>query len=349
MLKLIAVSRYIISLFFIFLSFTCLSQNHSVKNLVFEGGGIRGLAYAGALIELENRNLLDSIERVAGTSAGAIAATLYSVGYQPKEILDLIYDLKIKSFADGRWIFIGGTRRLVRNFGWYRGDKFHKWIGELIKAKTGKENFTFQELHTLSRENVKFKQLYLTGTNLSQQKTEILCHETYPAMEVRTAVRISMSIPYYFQAVVIDESGKVCSKNDLGKGKVMVDGGITANYPIHIFDYSRYIHQKGDSTSVVNYQTLGFRLDTDEQIKCDKEGKGLSPVEIRKMKDFTQAFYNIVLENLNRHDLKKEDWKRTISISTGEIGPKIKKLSIKDKNSLIENGRRGTRAYFGNN
>jgi len=304
------------------------------------------LAYAGALMELGERKLLDSVERVAGTSAGAIAATLYSVGYQPKEILDLITDLKIKSFADGKWIFIGGTRRLVRNFGWYRGDKFHKWIGELIKAKTGKETITFQELYFLSQQNLKFKQLYLTGTNLSEQKTEILSHETYPSMEVRTAVRISMSIPFYFQAVEIDKAGKVCSKKDQGKGVVMVDGGIMANYPIHIFDYSKYMDPKGDSTSVVNYQTLGFRLDTDEQIKCDQERTGLSPIEIRKMKDFTQAFYNIVIENLNRYNLKKEDWERTISISTGNIGPKIRRLSIQDKNTLIGNGRKGVHVYF---
>jgi len=50
-----------------------MSQFH---NLVFEGGGIKGIAYAGALEVLEKENILSDIKRVAGTSAGAITATL---------------------------------------------------------------------------------------------------------------------------------------------------------------------------------------------------------------------------------------------------------------------------------
>ena len=50
-----------------------------IKNLVFEGAGIRGIAYSGAIAELENRHLLGRIERVGGTSAGAITALLLSI------------------------------------------------------------------------------------------------------------------------------------------------------------------------------------------------------------------------------------------------------------------------------
>ena len=41
------------------------------RNLVMEGGGIRGIAYGGSLLELEQQGLLRGIERVGGTSAGA--------------------------------------------------------------------------------------------------------------------------------------------------------------------------------------------------------------------------------------------------------------------------------------
>lgn len=50
-------------------------QNYTYKNLVLEGGGIRGLAYPGALQVLEGKGVLKNINRVAGTSAGAIIAT----------------------------------------------------------------------------------------------------------------------------------------------------------------------------------------------------------------------------------------------------------------------------------
>ena len=50
------------------------------RNLVMEGGGIRGIAYGGALAELEQRGVLAGIRRVGGTSAGAIQAALLAVG-----------------------------------------------------------------------------------------------------------------------------------------------------------------------------------------------------------------------------------------------------------------------------
>ncbi|MBX9850372.1 MAG: patatin-like phospholipase family protein [Cytophagaceae bacterium] len=337
--------KKLILLFFgISIILPCKSQ--TIKNLVFEGGGIRGLAYAGALMEMQERNMLDSVERLAGTSAGAIAATLYAVGYSPEEISNLIAELKIKSFADGEWIFIGGTSRIIKNFGWYKGDKFHHWISDLIKYKTGKETLTFSELHTLARGNKKFKELYLTGTNLTLQRVEIFSHETYPEMEIRAAVRISMSIPFYFQAVMIDEEGKVLDPQKNTRGYVMVDGGVIANFPIHIFDHRKYMYQNNDSAAFKNPQTVGLRLDTDEQIFYDEQEKGLAPVEIQQLKNFTAAFYNIVIENLNRKNLTSEDWSRTISISTGDVGPRIRKISEEDKNILIENGKKGVRKYL---
>jgi len=36
-----------------------------IKNLVFEGGGMKGIAYAGAIAELEKRGVLEGIGQVA--------------------------------------------------------------------------------------------------------------------------------------------------------------------------------------------------------------------------------------------------------------------------------------------
>lgn len=50
------------------------------------------------------------------------------------------------------------------------------------------------------------------------------------------------------------------------------------------------------------------------------------------------AFYSYAIENLNRVPLISEDWERTVSISSGDIGPKIRKLSVEEKDLLIGNG-----------
>ncbi len=54
-------------------------------DLVFEGGGAKGMAFAGALEVLASRG--HRARRLVGTSAGAIVATLCAAGYTPEEML----------------------------------------------------------------------------------------------------------------------------------------------------------------------------------------------------------------------------------------------------------------------
>lgn len=56
-------------------------MDYHFKNLVFEGGGVKGIAYAGALEILDKEGILQNIERVAGTSAGAMMAVLVGLRY----------------------------------------------------------------------------------------------------------------------------------------------------------------------------------------------------------------------------------------------------------------------------
>jgi NTE family protein len=300
------------------------------KNLVFEGAGVRGLAYAGVIMELENRQLVPGIERVGGTSAGAIAALMVSLGYNGGEIAAITSELKLQAFNDGRFFFIGGFSRLGRSYGWYRGKAIEKWIGRIIHEKTGNEEITFLEL----KRDSKFKDLYVTGTNLSAQKMVIFSAETYPTMKVRDAVRISMSIPLYFQAVRIDSAGQVLDVKKDHRGDVFVDGGLTGNFPLQMFDS---IAMNG--SRIPNPATVGLRIDTPVQIRSDHEKRGLAPHQIITLKNYVASVYSYIIENLNRSQLTEEDWQRTVSISCGAIGPKIRKLSKEEKSFLISSGK----------
>jgi NTE family protein len=53
-------------------------------DLVFEGGGAKGMAFVGAISQLLNAG--HSFNRLLGTSAGAITATLLAAGYGPAEM-----------------------------------------------------------------------------------------------------------------------------------------------------------------------------------------------------------------------------------------------------------------------
>ena len=316
-----------------FIFFYCTAQHNTVvKNLVFEGAGIRGIAYCGALGELEKQGLLRQVEKVGGTSAGAIMALTVALGYSSDEINRIIATTDFRQFNDGRYFFAGGINRTNRYFGWYRGKKFEGWLEKIIADKTGDAGITFEELHQRG-----YKDLCVTGTNLNKQQLVFYSKETYPRMKVKDAVRISMSIPLYFEAVFIDTAGRVMPhpKNKEGLD-VMVDGGFTGNFPLHMFD----------GAGGINGGTLGFRIDSDEQIRNDKGDNKLAPMPVNNFRQYTSAFYNLVIESMNRQQLSGDDWKRTVSISDGKIGPRIRKLSAAEKNRLIENGRQATRLFL---
>lgn len=68
-------------------------------DLVFEGGGAKGMVFAGALQEFEARG--HTVGRVMGTSAGAITATGIAAGYSAEEVLDALTEEE-----DGQPVFV---------------------------------------------------------------------------------------------------------------------------------------------------------------------------------------------------------------------------------------------------
>ncbi|MGL6064301.1 MAG: patatin-like phospholipase family protein [Fusobacteriaceae bacterium] len=75
------------------------SNSNSKVGLVLSGGGSKGLAHIGVLRELEKNNI--KIDYISGTSMGAIVATLYSIGYSPDEIENILFTLNIEDIING--------------------------------------------------------------------------------------------------------------------------------------------------------------------------------------------------------------------------------------------------------
>ena len=341
-------------LLILFLLPSLLINAQTVDNLVFEGAGIRGIAYCGALMQLDEMDYLKSVRRVGGTSSGAITSCLLSVGYTPQEIYEIIGETNFGKFNDGGGIFIGGIHRLKKKLGYYKGRKFLQWLEELVEAKTGSKDFTFSELQakaTSSAFNIPFKELVIAATSLNHQEPIFFSFYTYPNMRIVDAVRASMAVPYYFEPIIIDANGKSVSFKEMKpEDHICVDGGFTTNFPIYIFDYVPYCggtdyqleNERGCTAS-----TLGLRIDNIEQINADQKGtRELVDVPIEDIKDYSIAFYYLIKESMNRFTLTEEDWERTISISDCEIGPKVKKLSQEEKDVLIKAGRDAVVEYL---
>jgi len=74
----------------------------NITNLVFQGGGVKGVAYLGALeqLQLERSNILDGVKRIAGTSAGSIMALYLGLNMNVAEIKPLM-EQPYSSLLDG--------------------------------------------------------------------------------------------------------------------------------------------------------------------------------------------------------------------------------------------------------
>lgn len=316
-----------------------------------EGGGVRGLAYSGALGVLEEKGILQNINNVAGSSAGAIAGLVVSLGYSTHEIDSILQNLKIGEFNDGKF-FVGKIRRIKKEYGMYKGDAFETWLAHLIDFKTGNADLTFNDLHRMHLENNKFKDLYCTGTNITQQRLEIFSWETRPDMKLKTAVHISSCIPFYFTPLSIDSTGnEVSLKDTVSNYDLYADGGMLCNYPINMFDSCESGSNPLTCRNIIyNPQTLGLKLERGEQIKEFQNGKtAIAPYQIKNMKQYSSAVMNLMMESINRKspDLDNERG-RTIYISYGDISGRPRKISAYERKILFDNGREAANAFFKN-
>jgi NTE family protein len=312
-----------------------------------EGAGVKGFAYSGALQVMDSMGILKNIERVAGTSVGAIQACLLAVGYTSNELVGLTVNIPLRRFNDGGWFFAGGFVRLRKQFGWYKGERIAKWIEELIEAKTGNGNITFGELHA-QREAKGYKDLYITGTDLTYQCLRVFSYEQYPQMRIRDAVRISLSIPLYYRAVLMDDTGRVYNQPNGQLLHVMVDGGVLSNYPIFIFDSTRYMRHADSAINRYqqNHETIGLLMEMPEQIQYNVAINGNAPLPIYNMRAYLRALYHTLIDKANPDGANGGMLRRTITIDNMNMSGRVRRLPAKTIEALQENGRVAARRYF---
>lgn len=186
---------------------------------VFSGGGIKGYALIGAYQVLEEKGY--SIRRAAGTSAGSLIAALIISGYSGKEMEELLMDMDGDDLLDER---VGTSLPFIRwlllywKLGLYKGDRLEFWIGKLLAAKGV---YTFADIPANSlrvvASDVTNGIIVVLPDDLIKYGYDI---HTFP---IARAVRMSCSIPYFFEPVNLNN-------------KKIVDGGVLSNFPMWLFD-----------------------------------------------------------------------------------------------------------------
>jgi len=325
-------------------------MTYPFRNLIFEGGGVKGIAYVGAIDALDKAGILGGIERVGGTSAGAINALLLAAGFSLSETKKALWKLDFNDFRDDSWGVLNDLQRLKNEYGWYKGNFFRRWIGEQLESQGHSAHITFQALQRATG-----KALFVYATNLSTHFGEVYSPEHTPRMRVMDAVRRSMSIPLFFRAITDD------------RGDVFVDGGVLNNYPVKLFDRLKYLQntalirtptyyrdenkklklREGNVRSYIyNKETLGFRLDSAAEIAVFRDGDTASSHSIDNLLDYTTQLIGTLLDSQDNQHLHSDDWHRTIYIDSLGVGTTDFDIKQNQKNALVRSGRDSTNNYL---
>lgn len=323
-------------LLLLFLNFGVKAQ---YKNLIMEGSGVKAFAYVGVLAELEKQNKLTSLERIGGTSGGAIIACLYAIGYTPAEMEKISYQIPVQKFRDKGPFWKKSQAKIFKTFGWYKGDAFERWLEKLVLAKTGNKDITLQELHEQKNEK-NYKDLFLVVTDLSIQKSLVLSHKYYGQVRIVDAVRASMSIPLFYNAVFVDSHGKrVARPTSKNKNNIhiWVDGGVLSNYPIMIFDSTCFTDNvaQADNQYQWNRNTLGILLESGEF--ADKF------YNIKNISSYINALYHTTID---KPLFSAQDIQRTIQVQLDNVSPMVKKIPKKTMDYMISQGRVGAIGFL---
>lgn len=281
---------------------------------VFEGGGVKGIAFVGAIQEAERRGY--SFQNVAGTSAGAIIAALLVAGYTGDELEELLDEMPFQTLNPTGWgkvPFIGkGLNVLIKN-GIYSGMEIETWMQDKLKKKG------IYRFGDLAPNRLSIIASDITNGRIMQIPQDLEAYKLNPqSFSIARAVRMSSTIPYFFQPVIIRQ----------GKQKiVIVDGGLLSNFPVWIFD----------SKESPQWPTFGFRL---------RGSDCYDPAKITGPFSMYVAILSTMREAHDRRYVNPEDAVRTMFIPADDIRATDFSMTANEKEKLIALGQQEAQKFF---
>jgi NTE family protein len=301
-------------------------------DLVLEGGGVKGIALVGALEVLQERGY--RFNRVAGSSAGAIAGAMVAAGIPPSTMAEVMRSVDYGRFQDGRrWnrLLPVQMASVLAKKGIYPGRFLEEWLEEQLRRHSPLyRHGTFSDLHyedpdpaRTIPENERFR-LVVTASDLSNGRLKFLprdfedYHRSPGEQRIVDAVRISMSIPFFFRPVGWTGTD--------GRRTWLVDGGMLSNFPITEFD--------SPEGRLPRWPTFGIKLSSKPDAALDVTNRitGTLSFGIAILRTM-MGFYD------GMHIESADALARTIFIDTGRIRTTQFDLTSADRDMLYRRGR----------
>lgn len=180
------------------------------ETVLFASGGIRGIAYVGALEVLEARGCLRKVRTWAGVSVGAFFATAMALGFTVAQLRQICVKF---DFGVLKNVSEESPLRLFDCYGLDSGEKMERFLHAILKVKGFAKYATFSELPA----GVELK---IWITNVTKGRLELYSRATTPDMEIVAAIRASAGIPVLFDP----------QRN--AAGDHLVDGAVINAYPV---------------------------------------------------------------------------------------------------------------------
>lgn len=285
---------------------------------------MKGIAFAGAIAAAEEAGYTEW-GRLAGTSAGAIAAMALAVGYDAGEIRRALEATDYARIAE-RGILLRRVFNLLRHRGLTSGRGLAEWIEGLL-ANAPAPARSFGELEG---------RLQVVGCDLAHSRLVVfpddvalyedaqgrpLAAEDFP---VADAVRVSAGFPYFFPPLSLRD-------RNTGKDAVLVDGGVASAFPVFLFDRPE-----------PRRPTWGFRLHAGM-------GRGTPSFrEIRGLDWPADMAWGILDTAMNAFDTRGvlSFGDRVVSIPTGDVEPLDFQLSAEQRDFLYRSGYEAASDFF---
>ena len=309
-------------------------------DLVFEGGGVKGIGLAGAVAALEAHGYRP--QNVAGTSAGAISASLLAAGYSADELREIIMNLDYRQFEDKAWEdkvpVVDRSLSLLLDLGIYEGRRFFEWIRELLAAKGVT---TFADLvHPEYADDPLYRwRLQVIASDVTAHELLVLPRDAHKLgiepdrLNVALAVRMSMSIPVFFEPVLFENP-------ETGDTHVIVDGGMLSNFPVWLFDC-----EDGEP----EWPTFGMLLVEPKPSvplgarmpKQHTHGRGP-----RAVIDYVKSLAQTMMEAHDRMYVESASFARTVPIPTLGVGTTEFDLTPDRAVALYDSGREAAEKFL---
>ncbi len=203
--------------------------------IIFGGGGVRGISYCGAYKALTENNI--NMTGCAGSSIGAVFASLLVIGYDCEEIFEMLSNTGFGLFKDINF-------DLTKEISFSKGNIFYDWIKEKIEKKFYNENYVKNEVKPVVFSDLDTN-LIIFSVDLTNLKFKEFSKKETPDFEIAKAVRASVSMPGLFSPLEIDNT-------------LLVDGDLLKSAPLW---------RLTPAIKNLNERIIEFRLEDNQTVK----------------------------------------------------------------------------------